>query len=215
MELNQIIRQIADDKISEIHTCLPARIDEYDPEKMRAKVILLAQQELDGTMQEVPPIVEAPVSFLKAGPFIIRPPYEEDDPCLVVFSEKAHDRLLINEESADPEHKRMHSFDDAIVIGGLQLESDDDLNPDYTEDLLIENTELDTRIVLMNKESKAFVEANEVHLGAENATYSVILGELFQQLYNVHTHPGVLGATGPPVNTMTETELSNTSYTES
>lgn len=146
--MNDIIRSIVNDKISDIHTVLPAKIEKYDTEKMRARIVLLAKVELEGEMVEAPPIIEVPVSFLKAGPFVIRPPYQKEDPVLVAFSEKAHDKLLIRSESTDPKFKRMHSFDDAIVIGGLQLEQDTDLNNDYGSDLLIENQEEDTRWVM-------------------------------------------------------------------
>ena len=164
MELNKIIRKVVNDKISEIHTCLPAKIERYDPEKMRADVVLLSKKELEGEKEEIPPIVEVPVALLKAGPFVIRQPFEKGDPVLVVFGEKALDKLLITGNPEDPQMTRQHSFDDAVVIGGLQLEQDPDLNSDYTDDLLIENQEEESRIVLKADESKIIINADIVEL---------------------------------------------------
>ena len=148
MELNKIIRKIVDDKISGIHTCLPGKIESYDPLKMRAKVTLLAKKELAGEMVNIPPIVEVPVALLKAGPFIIRQPFQKGDPVLVVFGEKAIDKLLITGNPEDPQLKREHSYDDAIVIGGLQLEQDPDLPNEELNSLYIANTDKDVKLFI-------------------------------------------------------------------
>ena len=107
------------------------------------------KNELEGELKEIPPVIEVPVGFLKAGPFVIRPPYEKDDPVVVVFSEKAIDKLLVSGKPENPKYKRRHSIDDAIVVNSLQTENNVDLNSDYTEDLLLENQDTGSRIVLI------------------------------------------------------------------
>ncbi|MFP4017565.1 MAG: Gp138 family membrane-puncturing spike protein, partial [Halanaerobiales bacterium] len=117
-------------------------------EKMRAEITLLNKKDLEGNLVEIPPVLEVPVGFMKAGRFIIRPPYQKGDVVVVVFSEKAIDKLLISGDPENPKYKRKHSLDDAIIVNSLQLESESDLNSNYTSDLLIENQEADSRIVM-------------------------------------------------------------------
>jgi len=148
MKTNRVIRKMIEERIHDIHTSLPAKIEEYDAKTMYAKVKLLNKKELQGEMAEIPPIVEVPVAHLNAGPFIIRPPYKKGDNVLVIFSEKALDKLLISGDPENPQIKRFHSYDDAIVAKGLKIENDSDLNSSYAEDLLIENQDQNTRWVM-------------------------------------------------------------------
>ena len=150
VNMNDITRKMINDAVSDIHTSLPAKINKYDAKKMRAEITLLNKQNLEGKMVKIPPVLEVPVGFMKAGPFIIRPPFKKGDVVVVVFSEKAIDQLLISGKSEKVKYTRMHSIDDAIIVNSLQLESESDLNSSYTSDLLIENQEANSRIVMKN-----------------------------------------------------------------
>lgn len=148
VNMNDITRKMINDAVSDIHTSLPAKINKYDAEKMRAEITLLSKQNLEDEMVEIPPVLEVPVGFMKAGRFVIRPPFQKGDVVVVVFSEKAIDKLLISGNPENPKYKRKHSIDDAIIVNSLQLESENDLNSSYTNDLLIENQEVNSRIVM-------------------------------------------------------------------
>lgn len=148
ISMNDITRTMINNAVSDIHTSLPAKINKYDAKKMRAEITLLSKQNLEGGMVEIPPVLEVPVGFTKAGNFIIRPPYKKGDVVVVVFSEKAIDKLLISGKPENAKYKRKHSIDDAIIVNSLQLESENDLNSSYTDDLLIENQVNDSRIVM-------------------------------------------------------------------
>lgn len=148
VNMNDITRAMINDAVSSIHTSLPAKINKYDAKKMRAEITLLSKQNLEDEMVEIPPVLEVPVGFMKAGRFVIRPPFQKGDVVVVVFSEKAIDKLLISGNPENPKYKRKHSIDDAIIVNSLQLESENDLNSSYTNDLLIENQEVNSRIVM-------------------------------------------------------------------
>lgn len=61
---------------------------------------------------------------------------------------------------------------------------------------------------------KAVIEAEAIELGAD-ATEAVIKGNIFQSLFNAHTHIGNLGApTSPPVSPLTGSELSKITTTK-
>ena len=215
MELNEIVKGIVNDKISDIHTCLPAKIEDYDHETMYAKVVLLAKKEFEGEMEELTPIIDVPVSHIKAGNFIVRPPYKKDDVVLVAFSEAGLDKLLITGEPEDPQFSRRFAYDDAIVIQGLKTEQDDDYKSDYDDGLYIANIEEDVEIIFEGDgniriidnangtELKFDVEsvgdvifdlANQLFLGSASANEGVPLGDSLKEWLDTHSHP----ATGSP-----------------
>ena len=137
MMINKIIKKMLNDKISDLHTALPAKIEKIDLQKMRAEITLLNQKELEDELVTIPPIVEVPVSYYRANNMIIRPPYQKGDTVLVIFAEKALDKLMITGQPEDPELTRRHSIDDAIIVGGLQMEQHDDLPADFKEQMVI------------------------------------------------------------------------------
>jgi len=138
-KLGHLIKEINNDKINDVHVSLPAKIKKFYPKKLRADIILLNKKEMDDEFVEIPPIIDCPVRTLKTGSFVIRPPYQKDDVVQVVFSEKALDNLLITGKSEEIELDRHHSLDDAIVIGGLQLDNDSELTGEHLNDLYIAN----------------------------------------------------------------------------
>lgn len=216
MNLQKLMKEKIKDEISDIHVSLPAKIENFDPEKMLAKITLLSKNKLENENVVIPPILEVPVAHFNAGAFIIRPPYRKGDTVTVVFSERALDKITLTGEPEGVEYTRTHSFDDAIVIKSMKMENDNNLNSQYTEDLLIENTEQGSRIVLMANESKAFIKAGKIDFGTENAEFSLVYGEPMKETYNGHTHPGGSGGvTGVPNQAMTDSEhLSDVSSTD-
>lgn len=106
--------------LAEVNTCMPARIETFDPVKMKAVVTPLFKKTFDGQEPvSMPPIVEVPVSCLRAGGFVIRPPYKKGDIVLLIFAQRALDNVIGTGQEADPEISRMHALDDAIVLAGL------------------------------------------------------------------------------------------------
>ena len=120
---------------------------------------MLNKKELEDEQVVIPPILKVPVAYMRAGGFIIRPPYQKGDVVVVVFGERAIDKLTITGEPEEVEFTRQHSYDDAIIVGGLQVEQADDMNSDFADDLLIENQESDSRIV-MKKNGDLLIEVN-------------------------------------------------------
>jgi hypothetical protein len=150
MSMAEAIKAIMMQAIGEIHTSIPARIDKYDPLKMRAEVVPLAKVNINGQMMDMPKVVEVPVSYLRAGAFIIRPPYVPGDIVLVVFSERAIDNLLASARTADPQIKRVFALDDAMVVAGLQTQDKDDTPSEATDGLWIGHTGKNTRVIWQN-----------------------------------------------------------------
>ena len=126
---------------------------------MIAKVTLLAKNKLGPEAKKIPPIIEVPVKHENFGDFIIRPGYKKGDIVQVLFNERALDKLLITGEPEDPKFKRKHSFDDAVVIGGLKTEQEQDLPAEEPESLYIAN--LDKKVKLYINPDGTFRIAND------------------------------------------------------
>lgn len=222
MNLNDITRKLINDSVSDLHTALPAKIEKVDLQTMRAEITLLNQKELEDEMVTIPPIVEVPISYYRANNMIMRPPYQKGDTVLVVFAENALDKLMITGQPEDPELTRRHSIDDAIIVGGLQMEQDDDLPSNYADQMvigLLNGSDFDswiridpnTREVEIKLKNDAFirieegvatVEAETVKLG-KDASEAVALGDSLKQWLDEHTHPGVSSgssSTSPPAS---------------
>lgn len=159
MRGSKLMKKLIDQELKELHVALPAKIEKYDPETMIAEITLLSKKILNDEEVTIPKIIEVPVGHINAGPFIIRPPYQKGDVVQVLFNERALDKLLITGDPESVKYKRKHAFDDAVVIKGLKSEQENELNSNYGEDLLFENQEADSRIVMM-KDGSLLAETN-------------------------------------------------------
>lgn len=153
----RMVRRLILQHLQNVHTALPAKVESVDLARGRVVVTPL----VDG-MQ---PIVEVPISCVKAGPFTVRPPYQKDDVVLVVFAERALDHLLTGPVQADPLFSRRHALDDAVIVGTLRHASEPELPSDHAEDLLLWLREPEFKVYL----------TPEGHFQLENVDLSIKL----------------------------------------
>lgn len=139
---------ILSETMEEINSCTIGKIEKFDPVTMKANVVpLVKKKNKDGTTEDISLLIEVPVSFLKAGPFLIRPPYKPGDMVLVVFADKDIENVLYSGDKGEPIRDELHSLDNAIVVSGimpftktLPEENEDDLviaKDDFTAKLVI------------------------------------------------------------------------------
>lgn len=62
-------------------------------------------------------------------------------------------------------------------------------------------------IKIANADGAVTVTSGTIKLGSSSASQSAILGEVFQALFNSHTHPTGAGPSGPPASPLTGSEL--------
>lgn len=148
MKASALIKELIKQELNQVHVALPAKIESYDPKKLRAEVTLLAKKNLEGEEVIIPPIIECPVRVLKAGSFIIRPPYQPGDVVQVLFNEEALDKILITGEPESVEYTRRHALDDAVIIGGLRVEQDPETPDEELNSLYLANFEKDAKIFI-------------------------------------------------------------------
>lgn len=186
-----------------INNCMMGKIESFDGEKMKADVVpLLNVKNKSGEIEEMSMLIEVPVSFLKAGPFVIRPPYKPGDIVLVVFADGDIENILLSGDKANPNSTRKHSLDDAIVVGSI-MPFTTELPGEHLDDLIIAKDDFSTKLVL-KENGEIIVQGGKVYLGDETAFEGVPLGDTLKDWLDSHTHPhswtdpGGSGSTSPP-----------------
>jgi len=178
--------------INGINSCMLGRIETFDASKMKANVIPLVKNK-DG---DKPILIEVPVSFIKAGPFLIRPPYKKGDIVLVVFADEDIDNVLLSGKVSEPNSIRKHSLDDAIVVGGI-MPFTQTLPNEHIEDLVIAKDDFTTKIVV-KEDGEIIIQGGKVYLGSGDAEEGIPLGNALKQWLDNHTHTYDGGVTQPP-----------------
>ncbi len=123
------------ESLADLHTCMLGKIKSFDGKKMQADVVPLLKRKLaDGRVIDMPVISQAPVMFLHANGFFVRPPLRPGDLVVVIFAEREIDAVLFSGGAQAPTSNRHHGLEDAIVLGGwlpfsssLPVSGDDDL----------------------------------------------------------------------------------------
>lgn len=114
-EFRKFLAESGTRDFSRLHTAILAEILTYDPVLMQADLQpLIRDPDL-----EYAPIVHASVSSLRAGGFVIRPPYQPGDIVVAVVIERGIDGVFATGGMADRVGARKHSLTDAIVVGGF------------------------------------------------------------------------------------------------
>ena len=114
-EFQKFMEERGNRDLSRLHTAILAEVLTYDPVLMQADL----QPLIRDPEFEYAPIVHASVSCLRAGGFIIRPPYQPGDIVVAVVIERGIDGVFATGEKADRVGARKHSLTDAVVVGGF------------------------------------------------------------------------------------------------
>ncbi|MFT9493426.1 Gp138 family membrane-puncturing spike protein [Anaerosolibacter sp.] len=155
-----------------LHTCVIAKIESYDPVKMKASVQPLNKVNYNGKLQSLPLIPNVPVSFIKAGNFFIRPPYQKGDLVLVAFAEHDIDYIMLtgNEESSNSQRK--HSIDDAIVINGIMPFSQS-MPSENANDLLIAKSDMTIKIIIGDNGIEVSTVEKDINLSTDSGNINI------------------------------------------
>ena len=137
--LASTIKRAIANRLKNLHTALPGRIESFDPETQLAAVQPLIQRvfvDSDGregvTIESLPLIVDVPVLFPRGGGYSITFPVKVGEECLLVFCERSIDNWHQTGDIQPPGGKRYHHLSDAVAILGLS--SKPHIVPDYDSD---------------------------------------------------------------------------------
>lgn len=118
-ECAQILIEMVQKEIANIHTASPGKIISYDPGTGLASVQPSLKFKVpDGRELDMPVIIGVPVIFPSGsgGNASVSFPIQAGDGCLIVFAERSIDDWVKGGDSDDP---RKHDLTDAIAIPGL------------------------------------------------------------------------------------------------
>lgn len=118
---------------SDVNTCYPAKILEFDPTTQTAKVQLCIESYYDTVEKlsnKVVPstILFVPVHFPQCGTYALTFPIQVGDDCLVFFAQRGYDHWLYEGKGeaglsydglATPQHNRMFAETDALALVGF------------------------------------------------------------------------------------------------
>ena len=118
--LSEPLRAAVESVMSELHVCLPGRIERYDHTEQRAEVKpLLRRNYRDGDEPDMPVIADVPVIWPRAGGASLTMPVQAGDGVLLVFADRSIDRWLAQGGEVTPNDRRKHDLSDCVAIPGL------------------------------------------------------------------------------------------------
>lgn len=119
-ELAILIRLAVAERLRQVNTCLPGRIVSYDAAKQTATVQpLLKSKNPDGEVETLPPLVNVPVVFPRAGGAAITFPVAKGDGVMLSFSQRSIDEWRGEGGEHVVDDPRMLDLSDAIATPGL------------------------------------------------------------------------------------------------
>jgi hypothetical protein len=103
-----------------VHTCIPGKVESYDPLTKKASVKPLIKMKVNNESLSYPVINNVPVVFPGSKDVVIAFPLSAGDGCLILFSEQAMENYLSSTgKEVEPGDNRRYSVNDAICIPGL------------------------------------------------------------------------------------------------
>lgn len=117
-DINDVFNQLIDQRIKDIHTCLPGQIETFNGQTADVKP-LIKKLYVDQTIEILPVISNVPVVFNSSSTMQLTYPLQSGDGCLVLFSERGLDKWIASGVDDTPTDRRKFDLTDAICIPGL------------------------------------------------------------------------------------------------
>jgi len=118
--LFDVLFNLKQDILATMNCVLPGVIQSFDPATCTATVQPLPQKMMfDGTIVSRPVLIDCPVLFPAGGGAQMTFPVAAGDPCLVLFSDRRIDEILLNGSQSVPGDGRMHDLSDGFVLVGF------------------------------------------------------------------------------------------------
>lgn len=116
----QVVQQMIENRVTDVHTALPGIVDSYDDTTQIAEVTPAVKRVLkNGKEVILPKCTSVPILFPGGGNAVIKFPIEKGDLVLLVFCERSIDDVVVSGRLSNPNQKRKHSLSDAVAIPGL------------------------------------------------------------------------------------------------
>lgn len=197
--LEDVLLEILDARVADVHTAMPGRVVRYDASKQTADIqpqLMSAELDTDGNVvaRSFPVLPAVPVAFPAAGGFAITFPVVAGDTGLLVFCELPIDRWRATGQESRPADTRRHSVTSAVFYPGLRPTAKAFTDPDLATDVTIGST---------GGAAIHLKPDGTVHLGGNPAADFVALAGLvdarlaqIQSAFDLHGHASF--GTAPP-----------------
>lgn len=160
----KVLGSMTSNATNSMNNCMLCKIDSFDAVRMKANIIPLLR---DKNGEDLQLLIEVPVMMLKAGPFIIRPPYNKGDIVIVVFADGDIENVLLSGDVSNRNSKREHSLDDAMILGGV-MPFIEDMPSSNTNDLVIGKRDLSSSIILKEDGDIEIKASGDVNITGQN-----------------------------------------------
>ena len=124
--LAEVINDMIEAKILDIHVSMPGKVETYDHTQQKADIKPLLRKKYTvngGTIVEIPVIPGVPVQWASAnnGAAYMHLPLKVGDLGLIIFTDRSIDTWLSGDgEITSPNDPRHHDLSDAIFIPGIR-----------------------------------------------------------------------------------------------
>jgi len=193
-----IIKKAIENRIAQVHTSLPARINKINLTNRTVDVQPLIRSKIDGKYKNLPIISNVPIMFLRTSVALISIPINKDDTGTLFFSESSIKNWQLSGEIQDPEDDRKHHLTDCYFMPSIMYDGKG-LAINSSLQIILKNGK-----VIIGDDGKIEIEGPEIKLGS-TATEKAVLGDLLlsalQTLiseYDTHTHGRPTPATDIP-----------------
>jgi hypothetical protein len=134
-DANQVFNTLVDQRIKDIHTCIPGQIESFDGIRANVKP-LIKKLYVDDEEEELPVISSVPVVFNSSSNMQLTYPLNKGDGCMILFSERGLDKWMDSGRDSAPTDRRKFDLTDAICVPGLWSPATDPKEVDLTSMLL-------------------------------------------------------------------------------
>lgn len=179
----KVVKNMINNNNNEINTMFLAIVDNYDIQTGKITVIpKLKMLDNNGEYIDRALLFECPTSCIKAQNFYLRIPYKRGDVVYVGCSQEALDDLLLDNRTNVSSLEGVDRFrlTDAIVLGGIFVNSENKMTSEYPDDFVIQNRDNNDIIVLkksggvqVKTSTKFQIDADNVEINAKNMTMNV------------------------------------------
>lgn len=151
--LTQVIRDMIDQQLLELHTAMPGEIVEYDYNTNLAVVQPVIKRKFKQMAQAMPlPLISnVPVFFPSTKDAYLRLPIAVGDEGQIIFQERSIDNWLENGGVIDPLDPRKFHLSDAVFYPGLRSKNNALIPKGKTNSVVIKNSKSVIEIMTSGK----------------------------------------------------------------
>lgn len=182
VSVKQVMSMI-NDNINKINTLFLAIVQEYNP--ITGKITVLPKLKMlanDDTYIDRAILFECPTCVIKVGSFYVRAPYSPGDVVYVGCCQDSLNNLLSDANTSVSQLEGVSKFrlTDAIIIGGIFVDTEKQMTQEFKSDFVIQNRDNDDIFVIKkdggiySKTSSKFqIDANDVEINSKTMVMNV------------------------------------------